>query len=158
MLVFSGETDLISWHPEKNRNISLMYVLNNLLYKHLHFFLCMLIHMQRTKFCLKEKLKVIYLSKDSWTVIELIFLWAKRKGEGSLRHSKWQFKILIIWNLRLLIPQRLEMTSRTRHIRKMLPLLWKSRIPKKLFQQAEPLVYRINDFVTRFFYFPPIVK
>lgn len=44
--------------------------------------------MQRTKFRLKEKLKVTYLSKDSWTVIELIFLCQREKGWGEFKAFK----------------------------------------------------------------------
>lgn len=158
MLVFSGERDLISWHPEKNRRY-IPYVCKleqPSVWNTCIFFLCMLIHMQRTKFHPKEKLKS-YLSSKRF--LKQLLSWssfAKEKGgEGNLRHSKWQFKILL-WNLQLLIPQRLEMTSRTRQIRKRLPLLWKREFLDNFFLTSWTISYIwINDFVTRFFYFPP---
>ena len=81
MLVFSGETDLISWHPEKSRKY-ILYVCKleqPSVWNTCIFFLCMLIHMQRTKFRLKEKWKATYLPKDSWTVYWADFPLPKRK-------------------------------------------------------------------------------
>lgn len=72
--------------------------------------------------------------------LEQLWSWfslAKEKRDGEhLRQSKLQFKILNEWNLGLLIPQGfffLEMISRTRQIRKTLPLLRKRKFLENFF-------------------------
>lgn len=63
---------------------------NNILCETLEaIFLCILIYMQRSKFHINEKLKVTYLPKESWAVIELTFLCQRKKGEqAGVRRSK----------------------------------------------------------------------
>lgn len=58
----------------------------------MHFLLGVLIHRQRFKFCLNEKLKVVYLPKDSWIVYGAAFPLPKRKewGASAIQSDKVQ--------------------------------------------------------------------
>lgn len=83
------------------RNISLTYVnWDDIKCKTLDAFfpLCILIHMQRPKFCLHEKLKVACPRKESWTIIEWPFLCQRGRDGGWGGEDKTfkvtQFKIL----------------------------------------------------------------
>lgn len=58
----------------------------------MHFFLCVLMHRQRFKFCLNENLKVAYLPKESWIVYGAAFPLPKRRewGASAMQSDKVQ--------------------------------------------------------------------
>lgn len=93
---WSSVVKCISFHGNPEKKI---YPWNNITCEILDaHFPCMLIHMQRSKFYLNEKLKVAYLQKESWRVTELLFL-CQREREAGKAFKVTQSKILNeMWN------------------------------------------------------------
>lgn len=121
----SCEIDVISWHPEEKRKY-ILYICKPEQHEVQNTW-CIFFFVSRStckypNFVLMKNWKLLIFQKNLGQLLSCL-PFAREKG-------RWVGKTLkatqnTSWNLRWLIPHRLEMLSRARQTTKTLPLLWK---------------------------------